>query len=203
MNQNAVPQGPSSPNAGRHQPPPGHGQGYGPKSGWEREVNEGQIWAYASYGSMFLGFPLFIIPFITKDNRFAMYHAKHAAVAYIEMIALTAIITAISFATCGLGVFTFPLIFLAWVPSIHGFIIAANGRMEEPALCFGLGERLFSGLQATPKPEYVDPSGARGSSHGQSTGYGAPAQSPSTEPELLDAEISSSTGYKPAGWDTK
>lgn len=183
-----------------YSPPPhaSHGQGYSQKTPWQREVDEGQMWAYLSYASMFVGFPLFVIPMLQKDNRFALFHAKQAAVAFILMLALSAVVAVLAFATCGFGAFLVPVVFLAWVPSIHGFIIAANGRMDEPALSFGLGERLFSGLQATPKPEYqADGQAAAGYPSGYA--YGAPA--PGVAKEREEEEASSSTGYRPAGWE--
>jgi len=183
-------------------PAPSWGEGYPSKTPWQREVDDGQVWAYLSYGSMFVGFPLFIIPMVQKDNRFALFHAKQAAVAFILMLALTAVTMALAFMTCGVGAVAVPLIFLAWVPAIHGFIIATNGRMDEPALSFGLAERLFSGLQATPKAAYAPPPSSSTPGFPEGQAYGAPAPGAADAADAAPAEAgSSSTGYKAADWE--
>ena len=107
--------------------------------------------AVLSYGSMFLGFPAFILPMITKDDEFALYHARQAAAIYILWLILFAVIFAVSMVTCGFGAFLIPIIFLVYIPTIHGMILAAQGDMREPMMVFGLGDKMFGGIKVEPK----------------------------------------------------
>lgn len=131
---------PSQPSGGGAYPP---GQ-----PGWNAaEVEAGRTWAYLSYASMFLGFPAFIIPLIQRDNGFALYHARQSAGIYILTMILVAIFIVFSFVTCGFGAFAMPVIFLAWIPTIHGFVLVSRGEQREPMMLFGLGEKLFGGIK--------------------------------------------------------
>lgn len=111
-------------------------------------TQEGRIWAYLSYASVFIGFPLFIVPFIQRNDGFALYHAKQAAVTYGLWIVLLMLYFTISTVTCGLGVILFPMVMLPYVPMIHGFVLVSNGEEKEPIGVFGAGDALFKGVRA-------------------------------------------------------
>ncbi len=110
-------------------------------------TQEGRTWAYLSYASMFLGLPLFIVPFIQRNDAFALYHAKQAAVAYLMMVVLVVLYFAISIVTCGIGTLLFPMVMLPYVPMIHGFVLVSNGEWKEPIGILGLGDKLFGGVK--------------------------------------------------------
>jgi len=106
------------------------------------------MWALLSYASMFLGFPVFIVPLAMRNNEFAVYHARQAATIFIGFLLLFMAYFVLAFITCGFGAILFPVIFLAWVPTIHGIILASNGELQEPVGLFGMGDRLFGSITA-------------------------------------------------------
>ena len=115
------------------------------------DIEKGKMWAVLSYASMFIGFPVCILPLAMRDNEFALYHAKHATIVYLAAMVFGVAIMIIYLVTCGLGILFVPLIFLLWVPTIHGFVLAAGGKMEEPMMLFGLADKVFGSLQVVKK----------------------------------------------------
>ena len=111
-------------------------------------LDTGRLWGYVSYAGVIVGLPLFIVPLAMRDNAFALYHAKQAAVATGLFYLLGLGTFAFAWLTCGLGM---PLVVLAFLPTIsvlHGLTLCANGEMREPVLLFGLAERHMPNLQA-------------------------------------------------------
>lgn len=115
------------------------------------EIEAGKMFAMLSYASMFLGFPVCILPLAMRDNAFALYHAKQATVVYLAGMLAGVAFMFIYLVTCGIGILFLPLIFLLWVPTIHGLILAGGGKVEEPIGLFGLADRIFGGLTAMKK----------------------------------------------------
>lgn len=113
-------------------------------------IEQGKTLAYLSYASYFVGLPIWLIPIIQKDNAFSLYHAKQAGASYILGMGAAMIIGVIAVVTCGLGAVLFPLALFPLITSIHGLILVSNGEVREPALVFGLGDKLFTSIQ--PKP---------------------------------------------------
>lgn len=109
------------------------------------------LFALLGYASMFLGFPVFILPLAQRDDEFALYHARHAGAIYILGMILVVALSLVSFITCGFGMLLFPIISLVYIPTIHGMILAAQGEMREPVMTFGLGEKIFGGIKVHPK----------------------------------------------------
>lgn len=130
----AAPQGPM--------PPPD----YDPSS-----VDAGKTWAFLSYASLFIGFPICIVPLIQKDNAFALYHSKHACAAVIVQYVLGAIVGVFAVVTCGFGAIAIPIVFLPMISAIHGLVIVNSGEWREPVLLFGIGEKLFGSLRAVTR----------------------------------------------------
>jgi uncharacterized membrane protein len=114
-------------------------------------TQDGRVWAYLSYVSVFIGFPLFVIPFIQRNDAFALYHAKQAAVAYLLWVVLLMAYVVISVVTCGFGGLLFPMVMLPYIPMIHGFVLVSNGEWKEPIGVFGLGDSLFGGVRIDNK----------------------------------------------------
>lgn len=110
----------------------------------QEEVDKGKALAILSHASLFFGLPLFLMPMLTRDNRFALHHGKAAAVTYIYFM----LSFVLMLATCGL---TFPLIFLAYIPAIVGIVQAANGQLAGTWGFGTLGEKLFGSLDVKPK----------------------------------------------------
>lgn len=111
-----------------------------------QDIERGKGMAYLAYASIFLGFPVFIIPLIQRDNPFSLYHARQAAGIYVLFFIIFAFIMVFSFITLGFGSLAFPLIFIIWVPSIHGFMLVSRGEYREPTMLFGLGDKIFGGI---------------------------------------------------------
>lgn len=105
-----------------------------------KDIDSGKAMAIFSHCSIVLGLPVFIIPMITRDNEFALHHAKAAAANFGALI----LFIAITFATCGLA---FPLIFLCYIPALVGIVHAANGEEAGAWGLGGMGESLFSSLR--------------------------------------------------------
>jgi hypothetical protein len=117
-----------------------------------KPTQNGTTMAFISYISCFVGFPLWIIPMIQKDDAFALYHAKNAAVAWawLPIGLMLYLCSSFTIGVLTLGIASlccFPLVFIQWIPMIHGFILVANGKWEAPFLTFNVGPGLFSGLQ--------------------------------------------------------
>ncbi len=112
-------------------------------------VDAGRTWALLSWLSMLVGVPLFVVPLITRDNAFALAHAKHALATVLVALVLTVGVVFVSFATCGVGTFLFPLLLLPYLTFVHGVVKAVNGDPSEPMLLFGMSERAMAGL--TPR----------------------------------------------------
>lgn len=114
--------------------------------------DEERLWAIASYASVFVGFPVFIIPLALRKSDFAIYHAKQAAEAYVYLVGSIFVLTFLSVLTCGFGVILMPLGFLPWIPMIHGIILCLNNERKAPIGTFGLAESALASVQATSTP---------------------------------------------------
>lgn len=118
-----------------------------PPSGGSAITQESRVLACLSYASVLFGLPLFIIPLAQKNDAFAMFHARQAAVAWIGLLVCFFAYFFISFITCGFGALLFPILMLPYIPAIHGVIIALGDETREPIGVFGLGERLLGNLR--------------------------------------------------------
>src|SRR5688572_27117688 len=99
---------------------------------------DARLWGYLSYSSILTGVPLFLVPFVQRNDAFALHHAKRAAAAYVVAIVLAFGYRAVTLLTCGIGAVLFPIAMLPYVPAIHGFVLVANGDQAEPLGVFGL-----------------------------------------------------------------
>lgn len=118
-------------------------------------TSDGRMMACVAYASMLVGLPLWLIPFVQKNDAFALRHAKHAAVAYLGAIGLFFLYffgtIVLSVVTLGFGSFLglccMPMLFLPYVPAIHGVILATSDKSDAPLGTFGLGDSLFRTFQ--------------------------------------------------------
>ena len=90
-----------------------------------------------------------------KDNAYSLYHSKQAGAAYIIGAVLGIIVGIITMITCGFGAVLIPVIFLPLISAVHGLILVNNGEVREPAMVFGLGDKIFGSIQ--PKPPQQQP----------------------------------------------
>jgi uncharacterized membrane protein len=102
-----------------------------------------------------IGF-VWIIPLVTRDNAFAVYHAKQAAVnnivVFIGVTVLSIIVIPTSFFTCGLSMVLYLALFVPVYPWIMGIIHAAQGRYEPMPWYGHLADQWFGGVQADKRP---------------------------------------------------
>ena len=111
----------------------------------------GRMFAIASQASPFVGLPIWLAPFLLRDDEFALYHAKQAALVYLGALISGAIISAIATATCGVGAILFLVMPLWFIPALMGMFEAFGGR-KTPIIGVGdLAEDLFSFLHVKPK----------------------------------------------------
>lgn len=115
----------------------------------DQDIESGKALALVSHASLLVGLPLFLIPMVTRDNQFALHHAKAAAVTFGALW----IAAGLTVVTCGL---LFPLLFLCYVPMLVGFVKAANGDLAGSWGGGNLGEQIFSGVRL--KSDESDPS---------------------------------------------
>jgi hypothetical protein len=139
-------------------------------------LGDPKMWAYLGYASMFIGFPLFIVPMVQRDNEFALYHAKQAGGAFLMAVILGTLVGIAATVTCGIGVVLIPLVFIPMVPTIHGFMLVSNNEMREPALMFGFGDMIFGGLTVNRPSQLAPPPYGAGNPQGPPPG--SPPQGP-------------------------
>jgi uncharacterized membrane protein len=109
------------------------------------EVSEtGRILAAASHVSVFIGVPLFLLPMITRDDAFALYHARQAALVSIGMLISVLLLVAFSIVTCGFGTIAGPLLMVWYVPAVLGLLDVLGNRQKPIPLIGGFAEQLFS-----------------------------------------------------------
>ena len=109
----------------------------------QAEIDSGKVWAILGYIIPILC----IVPFVQKDNRFALFHAKQQLVVIIVMVALS-VLSIIPFVGCVIA----PLSLVAGlVFLIMGLINAINGRMKPLPLIGTFAIDWFKGMQATPR----------------------------------------------------
>jgi len=105
--------------------------------------------------------PAWIIPLVTRDNAFSLYHAKQAAVLNIFAMIAGAIITVISVVTCGFGGFLAIALLAFLYPWIMGLIYAAQGQYR-PMPWFGhFADKWFGGVKADKRPGSLPPQGGQ------------------------------------------
>jgi uncharacterized membrane protein len=115
----------------------------------EMVSTESRAIAAVSYASVLTGLPLFLIPLIMRKDEFAIHHAKQAAEIYAAFFLCVSGYAAISLFTLGLGsLFCFPMIFLPYIPMVHGLLLSLNNEWKAPIGVFGIGDSILSGIRA-------------------------------------------------------
>jgi uncharacterized membrane protein len=106
--------------------------------------------------------PVWIIPLVTRDNAFALFHAKQAAVFTIFAMIASVIVTVVSVVTCGFGgIIGIGMLALLY-PWIVGIVAAAQGEYK-PMPWFGhFADQWFGGVQADKRPGALPPQGGPG-----------------------------------------
>ena len=99
-------------------------------------IDRGRPMAIFSYFSVMFGLPVFVVPMVLRDNRYALHHAKAAGVIYLICMGLLGL----ALTNCA---FFLPLVFVCYIPALIGIYRAAAGAQAGTAALGGLGERVF------------------------------------------------------------
>ncbi len=147
------PGGPAGLVAGAGTPSPA-GNPYPPE-----DIESGKMLAVLGH---IIGF-VWIIPLITRDNAFALYHAKQAAVnniiVLVASVVLSIVVVPTSFFTCGFSTILYLALFAFIYPWIMGLVHAAQGRYE-PLPWYGhFAAQWFGDVQADKRPGAIPPAG--------------------------------------------
>lgn len=116
------------------------------------EIEKGKPLALLSYASVVIGFPVFVLPMLQKDNAYALQHAKWAGAYFAIYVAIFLAVLVVSFITCGFGTILVPVVFLPWVLAGLGALNALNGKTEAPPLAEPLATMMFAGVLMPPTP---------------------------------------------------
>lgn len=104
------------------------------------DVEPGKVLAVLGY----LISPIWIVPLITRDNAFALFHAKQALVLAVVAVVLSVPIAIIAAITCGVGaVLYLPLVY----PWLMGLMAAIQGHYRPMPWIGQFAERYLGGLQ--------------------------------------------------------
>ena len=109
-------------------------------------IEAGKLLAILSYAALPFGAPAFIIPMITRDNAYALQHAKYAGAIFIAGLVVFVVTFAAAFISCGLGTPLVGITLFFIVPSIQGFLAALNGTEEVPMVVGPWAEKMFAGV---------------------------------------------------------
>jgi uncharacterized membrane protein len=118
-----------------------------------KEFEAGKTFALLSYLLSFVGIPFFAVPLITRDNDFALYHAKQAALGWIATAVdgtVAGIVSIILTFAC-IGYVVGPVLALAitvaWVwLNVQGAINASKGVCAPLPITGEYAEEWFKGL---------------------------------------------------------
>ncbi len=114
-------------------------------------VEAGKTFAILGYALSFIGLPFFLVPVITRDNAYSLYHAKQSMMIWLAGIVLgvvSAILTVICIGPIvgllgGLGLL---------VLNILGLLQAVNGEAKPLPAIGKYAIEWFKGLTVIPKP---------------------------------------------------
>ena len=109
------------------------------------EIEAGKTFAILSYALSFVGLPFFLIPLITRDNDFSLYHAKQSLIIWLAGIVLSIISVPLAVICIGIVLAIVGGIALL-VFNIIGLINAVKGEARPVPLIGVWGVDWFKGL---------------------------------------------------------
>ncbi|MFT5679889.1 MAG: hypothetical protein ACI8RZ_000794 [Myxococcota bacterium] len=109
-------------------------------------IEAGKPLAIISYAALPFGVPAFIIPMLTRDNAYALQHAKYAGAIFVAGLAVFAVTFAVAFISCGFGTPLVGITLFFIVPALQGFLAALNGTEEIPMVVGPWAEKMFAGV---------------------------------------------------------
>lgn len=110
------------------------------------EVEEGKTFAILSYALGLVCIPFFLVPLITRNNEFSLYHAKQCLLLWLASIVVSVIGTMLMVVCIGMILLPAGMIFLL-VLDIMGLAAAIKGEQKPVPLVGKYAEEWFKGLK--------------------------------------------------------
>ena len=134
-------------------PMPHHGHQQSALVANPQVVDSGKTMALVSHLSNLCGLPLFLLPMMSKDNAYALHHAKQAGTVYVAnllLLVLLLIATCITFGLVSPLFSAVPMIGL--VAGVIGGLKAWEGEVYEFPYVAKYTERIFGNVQLNQLP---------------------------------------------------
>lgn len=112
------------------------------------EIESGKGMATLSHFSYMTMLPLFAIPMLASDNRFALHHARQAGIGWITLVGVEMVAVGVTMVTCGFFPFLMFLpIAMSLAMTIMGIMWALKGEAGRFPVFGKTGDKLFSGAR--------------------------------------------------------
>ena len=114
-------------------------------------VEAGKTFAILGYALSFVGLPFFLVPVITRDNAYSLYHAKQSMMIWLAGIIVSVVSVILTVICIG------PIVGLVGalgllVLNILGLLQSVNGEAKPLPLVGKYAVEWFKGLTLVPKP---------------------------------------------------
>ena len=111
-----------------------------------KEIEEGKTFAILSYALGLVGLPFFLIPLITRNNEFSLYHAKQCLLLWLAGVVVSVIGSILMVVCVGVIILMAGWIFLL-VLDIMGLANAIKGEQKPLPLIGKYADEWFKGLK--------------------------------------------------------
>ena len=111
-----------------------------------QEVEEGKTFAILSYALGLVCIPFFLVPLITRNNDFSLYHAKQCLLLWLASLVVSVIGSILMVVCIGMILLPAGMIFLL-VLDIMGLVAAIKGEQKPVPLIGKYADEWFKGLK--------------------------------------------------------
>jgi len=115
-----------------------------------KTIEDGKAFAILSYALSFIGLPFFIVPLITRDNAYSLYHAKQALTIGLTGAVISAVSFVLSFICIGVITALVGGIFLL-VLNIMGLMQTTKGEAKPLPVIGKYAVNWFKGVTVIEK----------------------------------------------------
>jgi uncharacterized membrane protein len=113
-----------------------------------KETDEGKAFAVLSYALSFVGLPFFLVPLITRNNDFALYHAKQCLVLWLAgIVVMAAMWSPFFFLWRIMNLLMYPLGIFMLVLNVIGLINAVNSATRPVPVLGKFAEEWFKNIK--------------------------------------------------------
>jgi len=115
------------------------------------ETEAGKVMAAVAYGlTLAFALPLGLLPMVTRDNRYSLYHGKQAFMAWIVVAVLFAAAAPLMM-VCGIGVIPLGVGMVCHLLfNIMGLVNAIQGKAQPLPLIGPWAQQWFKGVRVKP-----------------------------------------------------